>query len=103
MLDPVPEERLRTKDGTEPGRYADVDEETPSAAFAGASVGVVGESEETDEDDEDAEGGVNGAVWFKAGSGWVAVIALVTQASKDLFPVVGALIAKTIPKLQWFA
>jgi len=86
-----------------------VDEETPGATFAGASVGVARESvvddapsspEGRDEEEEDAEGGVNGAVWFKAGSGWVAVIALAAQVSKDLAPVVGALIAKTIPKLQ---
>lgn len=48
-------------------------------------------------------GGVKSAVWPKAGSGWLAVLAFSTKAAKVLLPSSGALIAKTIPLLQWLS
>lgn len=85
VLDPFAMERLSPPGVT----VAEVsDEFKPGATFAGASVGVAGESvgesaggeaaPSVEEGEGEAAGGVNGAVWFRAGSGWSAVIALVT-------------------------
>jgi hypothetical protein len=44
--------------------------------------------------------GVNGAVWWRFGSGWVAVAALAKKAANVFAPVVGGLMANTMPALQ---
>ena len=46
-------------------------------------------------------GGVKGAVALFAGLGWLAVLAFSLKAWKVFSPAWGALIAKTIPLLQW--
>lgn len=48
-------------------------------------------------------GGVKSAVSPKAGSGCLAVLAFSKKAAKVLSPSSGALIAKTMPLLQWLS
>jgi hypothetical protein len=71
--------------------------------LAGAEVlsDPVAVDELLDEEAAGGAGGVKSAVSPEAGSGCLAVLAFFRKAAKVLLPSSGALMAKTIPLLQW--